>query len=231
MSAARLKEFDSNDRFISLLPFSHAMGLTANLLLPLYAGSAIVTPKVLAASGEPAEWPANPRLEWNPPGHGEFYAALEFSGTLQKLLDAGICYLFVSNSDNLGATLSPEVLGYMAAEGVPFLMEVTRRTRGDRKGGHLAVAADGRLTLRESAQCHPDDVPHFQDIERHRYFNTNNLWIDLEALAARIGPDQPLVLPLIRNQKTVDPRDPSSTPVFQLESAMGSAIADLTTRG
>ena len=33
-----------------------------------------------------------------------------------------------------------------------------------------------------------------------------------------------LKLPLIKNKKTVNPRDSSSPPVFQLETAMGSAI-------
>ena len=30
---------------------------------------------------------------------------------------------------------------------------------------------------------------------------------------------------MIRNRKTVDPRDPASTPVYQVETAMGSALA------
>ena len=115
-------------------------------------------PKVLAATGEPASWPGNPQLEWNPPGHGEFYSALTHSGTLRALLDAGVEYLFVSNADNLGATLSLEILGLMATHDVPFIMEVADRTPNDRKGGHLAVSAEGRLTLRESAQCHDADV-------------------------------------------------------------------------
>ena len=46
----RLQTFTADDRFISLLPLSHAMGLLGNLLLPLCSGAAIVTPKVLAAA-------------------------------------------------------------------------------------------------------------------------------------------------------------------------------------
>ena len=49
-AACKIQTFTSDDRFISLLPFSHAMGLTANFLLPLYCGCAIVSPRVLAAS-------------------------------------------------------------------------------------------------------------------------------------------------------------------------------------
>ena len=161
---------------------------------------------------------------WCPPGHGDLYTALVTRGVLERLLAAGRRYLFVSNSDNLGAVLDVRILGWFVEQGVPFLMEVADRTEADRKGGHLA-RRDGQLILREVAQCPPGDLDTFQDHTRHRYFNTNNLWIDLHALAERIGPDRPLVLPLIRNRKTVDPRDPGSTAVFQLESAMGAAIA------
>ncbi len=160
---------------------------------------------------------------WCPPGHGDLYTALVTRGVLARLLAAGRRYLFVSNSDNLGAVLDRRILGWFVDNEVPFLMEVADRTAADRKGGHLALQ-DGQLILREVAQCPAADLDTFQDHTRHRYFNTNNLWIDLQALSARIGPDRPLVLPLIRNQKTVDPRDPSSTPVFQLEAAMGAAI-------
>ena len=79
--------------------------------------------------------------------------------------------------------------------------------------------------LRESAQCPEEDLAAFQDIERHRYFNTNNLWIRLDALRAELDRgDGLLPLPLIRNEKTIDPRDKSTPKVFQLETAMGAAI-------
>ena len=105
-------------------------------------------------------------------------------------------------------------------------MEVTARTAADRKGGHLARRnADQRLLLRESAQCPEEDLAAFQNIERHRYFNTNNLWIRLDALRAELDRgDGLLPLPLIRNEKTIDPRDKSTPKVFQLETAMGAAI-------
>ena len=184
-------------------------------------------PKVLAESGEPADWQANQQLTWNPPGHGEFYSALDYSGTLQALLENGIEYLFISNSDNLGATLSLEILGYMAANEIPFIMEVAERTPNDRKGGHLAFTADGRLTLRESAQCDDADVDAFQDITRHRFFNTNTLWVSLSALEQQLADasDHVLELPMIRNEKRLDPTDDKSPKVYQLESAMGAAIS------
>ncbi|MDZ4405896.1 UTP--glucose-1-phosphate uridylyltransferase [Prosthecobacter sp.] len=183
-------------------------------------------PKVLAGSLEPATWPANPDQEWCPPGHGDIYACLVGSGWLERLLGGGVRYAFVSNSDNLGATLDPSILAWFADSGMPFAMEVTRRTESDKKGGHLAVRLrDGRFLLRESAQCPKDDESHFQNIDRHRYFNTNNLWIDLQALKTALDANDGLIpLPPIMNKKTVDPRDGSSPPVIQVETAMGAAI-------
>lgn len=146
---------------------------------------------------------------------------------LEALLGEGKRYLFVSNSDNLGATLDLDLLAHFAASGAPFLMECAQRTAADKKGGHLARKGGpgGGLVLRESAQCPKADEAHFQDVSRHRYFNTNNLWLSLPALKAALGAaGGALPLPVIRNDKTVDPRDKASTPVLQLETAMGAAV-------
>lgn len=183
-------------------------------------------PKIDAANMEPVSWPADPTLEWCPPGHGDLYPALVGSGWLDRLLGEGVKYAFVSNSDNLGAILDPVILRHFADSGAPFLMECTRRTAADRKGGHLARRkADGRLLLREVAQCPDSDLDAFQDIGRHQYFNTNSLWLRLDLLKEQLAADDGVLpLPMIRNNKTVDPRDKKSTPVIQLESAMGAAI-------
>jgi UDP-N-acetylglucosamine pyrophosphorylase len=183
-------------------------------------------PKIDAATMAPVAWPAAPELEWCPPGHGDLYAALVGSGWLERLLAEGVKYAFVSNSDNLGAILDPLILRYFADSKVPFLMEVTRRTAADRKGGHLARRkADGRLLLREVAQCPDADLAAFQDIERHPYFNTNSLWLRLDRIKDQLAADsEVLPLPMIRNHKTVDPRDQKSPAVIQLEIAMGAAI-------
>ena len=183
-------------------------------------------PRLDARTLEPVSWPAQPELEWCPPGHGDLYPSLLASGLLDRLLGRGIQFLFVSNADNLGATVDSKLLRYFAGSGQSFLMEVAARTAADRKGGHLARRrGDGRLLLRESAQCPKTDEGSFQDIERHRFFNTNNLWIRLDHLKAELDQqDGALPLALITNSKTVDPRDPSSPPVLQLECAMGAAI-------
>lgn len=183
-------------------------------------------PKVRADDFSPAAWPENPALEWNPPGHGDIYTALLTSGLLEVLLANGYRYVFVSNADNLGAVMDLSILGYFAASGAPFLMEVADRTEADRKGGHLACYPDGQLLLRESAQCPVADQGAFQDVARHRYFNTNSLWLDLEQLRALLAEKQGVLgLAPIYNRKTLDPRDPDSTAVIQVETAMGSAIS------
>ncbi len=182
-------------------------------------------PKVDAASLRPVQWPENPQLEWCPPGHGDLYPSLMGSGWLDRLLDDGVKFLFVSNSDNLGATVDPALLHYFAGSGHPFLMEVAERTPSDRKGGHLARRHDGRLILRESAQCPPADLAAFQDIRRHRFFNTNSLWVRLDHLRRLLEETGGyLPLPMIKNAKSIDPRQADSPAVFQLETAMGAAI-------
>ena len=182
-------------------------------------------PKVLKESLAPASFPDDSELAWCPPGHGDLYLALVTSGELQSLIGAGIDYLFVSNADNLGATLDSSLLSYFAGNGLDFMMEAADRTLDDRKGGHLALRG-GALTLREVAQCPEIDKPSFQDISRHRFFNTNNIWINVPRLAEMMAREKNyLGLPLIRNLKTLDPNDSTTPQVYQLETAMGAAIA------
>ena len=183
-------------------------------------------PKLRADELEPVEWPDDAALEWAPPGHGDLYAALVTSGMLDALLERDYRWAFVSNADNLGAVLEPRILAWIAAEDVPFVMEVADRTEGDRKGGHIARRREGGgLVLREIAQTPDEDVDAFQDVSRHRFFNTNTLWVDLRALRDLLDErDGVLGLPMIVNRKTVDPTDASSPEVIQLETAMGAAI-------
>jgi UTP--glucose-1-phosphate uridylyltransferase len=183
-------------------------------------------PKLLADGFEPVDWPRDRTLEWAPPGHGDVYSSLRTSGMLERLLGDGYRYLFLSNSDNLGAVLDARILDWFAERELPFLSESTDRTEADRKGGHLARRrTDGGLVLRETAQTPEDDVDAFEDISRHRFFNCNNVWVDLEALERTLAErDGVLGLPMIVNRKTVDPTDSASPAVVQLETAMGAAI-------
>ena len=83
----------------------------------------------------------------------------------------------------------------------------------------------GKVMLRESAMCPDADKASFEDINRHKFFNTNNLWISLPALHAKLAAcDGVLPMPLIKNKKTVNPRDSGSAPVYQLETAMGRFV-------
>lgn len=183
-------------------------------------------PKVDKSNMKPAVWETNTNLEWCPPGHGDLYTALYGSGKLDELVNNGIKYMFVSNSDNLGATMNLELLTYFADKNLPFMMECCNRTEADKKGGHLALrVSDNQMLLRESAQCADKDEKMFQDITRHKFFNTNNLWVRLDLLKEMMEAKGGFVpLPTILNSKTVDPQLGDSTPVYQLETAMGAAI-------
>jgi UTP--glucose-1-phosphate uridylyltransferase len=165
-------------------------------------------PRVRAADLEPLD-------DWCPPGHGDLYAALYASGMLDAMLARGYRYAFVANADNLGAVVEPRIPAWMAREGIPFVMEVVEGTAADRKGGHIALR-DGRLVLRDTAQA-PDDGS-FTDFKRWRFYNSNNLWVDLERLAELLDEHGGVLpLPLIVNRK-------EAGAVLQLETAMGSAI-------
>ena len=183
-------------------------------------------PKIRQDDLEPVEWEADPSLEWCPPGHGDIYTALLASGLLDALLDKGYRYAMTANSDNLGAAPSARIAGWFAASGAPYAPEMCRRTPADVKGGHLAVRkSDGRIILRDTAQTPEDQMHYFTDQFRHPFFHTNNLWFDLKVLRDTLVERGGILgLPLIRNSKTVDPADSSSTPVIQLETAMGAAV-------
>jgi UTP--glucose-1-phosphate uridylyltransferase len=183
-------------------------------------------PKLLEKDLAPVSYPKDPDLEWCPPGHGDVYTALRGTGLLDQLLAQGFKYVFISNSDNLGAVPDARVAGWFAGSGAPFAIEAVRRTPSDRKGGHFARRKqDGRLVLRETAQTPAEDAEALADLDRHRFCSTNNLWVDLAALKQALDVRQGILgLPLIRNVKNVDPGDPSTPKVIQIETAMGAAI-------
>jgi UTP--glucose-1-phosphate uridylyltransferase len=172
-------------------------------------------PKLKVDGLTPIGWPRDPSLEWCPPGHGDLYTAMKATGLA-----------FVSNSDNLGAVPDARVAGWFAQSGAPFAIEAVRRTPSDRKGGHFARRkADGRIVLRETAQTADKDKEALADLDRHKFCSTNNLWFDLERMRDELDRrDNILGLPLIRNEKNVDPSDPTSPKVIQIETAMGAAI-------
>ncbi|MGN6132402.1 MAG: UTP--glucose-1-phosphate uridylyltransferase [Nocardioidaceae bacterium] len=183
-------------------------------------------PKLRADDLTPVTWEKDPDLEWCPPGHGDLYTALHGNGLLDAMLEAGFTQVFVSNSDNLGAVPDPRVAGWFAGSGAPFAIEAVRRTPSDRKGGHFATRrSDGRIVLRESAQTLEEDKEALADLSRHKFTSTNNLWFDIAAMRDELRKrDGILGLAMITNRKTVDPADPTSPEVIQVETAMGAAI-------
>jgi UTP--glucose-1-phosphate uridylyltransferase len=183
-------------------------------------------PKLRADDLTPVEWPADPALEWCPPGHGDLYTAFATSGVLDRLLSLGYRYASVSNSDNLGAAPNATIAGWFSASGAPYAAEICRRTAADRKGGHLAIRkSDRQLILRDTAQTPKDEMHFFTDEFRHPFFHCNNLWFDLQVLDRTLRERKGVLgLPLIKNEKTVDPADTSSPKVIQIETAMGAAV-------
>jgi UTP--glucose-1-phosphate uridylyltransferase len=178
-------------------------------------------PRVRQDTLLPYENEVDPSQEWNPPGHGDIYLALTICGILDRLIESGVEYAFIANSDNLGATVDPLILNYLLENDVPFLMEVCDRLEIDKKGGHLAQDRQGRLLLREVAQCPDEEIDEFQNIELYRYFNTNNIWVNLKEVKRLMMTENNLfLLPLILNAKTVE-----GVKVYQIETAMGAAIS------
>lgn len=162
--------------------------------------------------------------DWCPSGHGDFFASIDGSGLLDDLLALGIRYVFVSNIDNLSAEISPLILGRMIEGHHDFLMEVTRKTGADVKGGS-PVYYQEQLSLLEIAQVpayHHDD---FQNIEEFQYFNTNNIWVDLAVLKEKRTQNS-INMPVIFNTKHI-----CNTDVIQIETAMGAAIQSFDAPG
>jgi len=134
-----------------------------------------------------------------PPGHGDVFESLYNSGVLEDLLSQGKEYLFMSNIDNLGATVDTKILAHMASTGAEFIMEVTDKTRADVKGGTLIIQQEG-ICLLEIAQVPAAHVEDFKSAKKFKIFNTNNLWINLKAIK-RIVEKKALELEIIVNQK------------------------------
>ena len=176
-------------------------------------------PRILKDSLLPlAKDPYDVKDAWYPPGHGDVYQALANSGKLKELIDSGKEYVFVSNIDNLGATVDFTILDYMATNNVDFVMEVTDKSRSDVKGGTL-IEYEGKAKLFEIAQCPPSKVDEFKSIKKFKIFNTNNLWINLKAMQKMIDEQRMKEVDVIVNNKKALGKD-----VIQLETAAGAAV-------
>jgi UTP--glucose-1-phosphate uridylyltransferase len=158
---------------------------------------------------------------WYPPGHGDFYESFQNSGLLSQFIQEGREYLFLSNIDNLGATVDLGILNRLLGEDKitrEFLMEVTDKTRADVKGGTL-IQYEDKLRLLEIAQVPPEHIDDFKSVKTFKFFNTNNIWVKLDAIQ-RILNEKRLNMEIIVNNKTLD----SGHRVIQLETAVGAAM-------
>ncbi len=166
-------------------------------------------PKISAETGMPVSFPANPELEWCPPGHGDLFSTIWESGLLDVLEAQGFKYLFISNSDNLGARPSRTLAQHFENTGAPFMIEVAKRTQLIVRVATSCEQGHGPSMLREMSHVHPDDKDDAQNIDKHPYFNTNSIWVRIDALKAKLASyDGVLPLPIIRNR-----RDWSTRPI------------------
>lgn len=108
-------------------------------------------------------------------GHGDLPEALSAAGTLSAWRAAGVRTVLVSNVDNLGATIDPALFAMHRRSRAEITVELVEKREGDRGG--LPVQREGRLVLAEAFRL-PDGFPD-RDFP---LFNTNTLWVDLDAL-------------------------------------------------
>ncbi|XP_003600631.2 UTP--glucose-1-phosphate uridylyltransferase [Medicago truncatula] len=149
---------------------------------------------------------------WYPPGHGDVFPSLMNSGQLDALLSQGKEYVFVANSDNLGALVDLKILNHLIQNKNEYCMEVTPKTLADVKGGTLISYFLDHLPFPSLG------TNEFKSIEKFKIFNTNNLWVNLKAVKRLVEADA-LKMEIIPNPKEVD-----GVKVLQLETAAGAAI-------
>ncbi|KAF2669384.1 UTP--glucose-1-phosphate uridylyltransferase [Microthyrium microscopicum] len=182
-------------------------------------------PRVIKDSLLPAAKNADSILsDWYPPGHGDVFEALYNSGTLDKLLERGVEIVFLSNADNLGAVVDLRILQHMVDTKSEYIMELTDKTKADVKGGTI-IDYEGSVRLLEIAQVPKEHVNEFKSIKKFKYFNTNNIWMNLRAIK-RVVEANELAMEIIPNEKSIpaDKKGEADQSVIQLETAVGAAI-------
>ncbi|KAL1953933.1 hypothetical protein VTO42DRAFT_2011 [Malbranchea cinnamomea] len=166
----------------------------------------------------------SPISDWYPPGHGDVFESLYNSGTLDKLLERGVEIVFLSNADNLGAVVDLKILQHMVETNSEYVMELTDKTKADVKGGTI-IDYDGNVRLLEIAQVPKEHVNEFKSIKKFKYFNTNNIWMNLRAIK-RVVEENTLEMEIIPNLKSIpaDKKGEADISIIQLETAVGAAI-------
>ncbi|KAK2804493.1 putative UTP--glucose-1-phosphate uridylyltransferase [Emmonsiellopsis sp. PD_5] len=166
----------------------------------------------------------SPITDWYPPGHGDVFESLYNSGTLDKLLERGVEIVFLSNADNLGAVVDMRILEHMMKSKAEYIMELTDKTKADVKGGTI-INYEGRARLLEIAQVPKEHTNEFKSIKKFKYFNTNNIWMNLRAIK-RVVENNELEMEIIPNDKSIpaDKKGEADISIVQLETAVGAAI-------
>ena len=104
---------------------------------------------------------------------------------LDSLLHDGKEYAFISNIDNLTATIDLDILYHLYCHDVEMCMEVTAPNRTDNDGGYLVKrVGNEKSRLIEINEVAVEDRDEFK--RRFQHYNTNNLWVDLKALKRQI---------------------------------------------
>lgn len=182
-------------------------------------------PRVLKDSLLPAPKDYHSQLsDWYPPGHGDVFESLYNSGILDQLLERGIEIIFLSNADNLGAVVDLRILQHMVETKAEYIMELTDKTKADVKGGTI-IDYEGKARLLEIAQVPKQYVNEFKSIKKFKYFNTNNIWMNLRAIK-RVVENSELEMEIIPNEKSIpaDKKGEADVSIIQLETAVGAAI-------
>ena len=177
-------------------------------------------PRIIKETKQPLDIKSDNKDHLCPPGHGDLLLSISQTGILDKLISIGIKYAFISNIDNLGATIDYKILQDLIKSNVDYALELTPKTLQDIKGGTL-IKYDGKYKMFEVAQCPPDKLNEFTSIDKFQYFNTNNVWIKLEAIKELVSNlDFLNNIDLILNPKKLkDGRE-----CIQLEYAIGSMV-------
>lgn len=118
---------------------------------------------------------ANGRPSPHATGHGDLPEAMALAGALERLRNRGVQTVLVMNVDNIGATVDPALFALHRRLGAKITVELVSKRPGD-KGG-MPVVHQGRLVLAEAFRL-PPEFPQ----DQFPLFNTNTLWIDVDAL-------------------------------------------------
>lgn len=182
-------------------------------------------PRILKDSQLPAPKSSDSQIsDWYPPGHGDVFESLYNSGILDQLIERGVEIIFLSNADNLGAVVDLRILQHMVESDAEYIMELTDKTKADVKGGTI-IDYEGSVRLLEIAQVPKEHTNEFKSIKKFKYFNTNNIWLNLKAIK-RVVENNELEMEIIPNNKSIpaDKKGESDVSIVQLETAVGAAI-------